>query len=163
MALVGLNKFSLQTFTKNLDMNVNFSIANLSPSPFTVITPKNRFKWFDVKVIIYIICNKGNKCMLLNRWVFTYYGCYCCVSFTYLCLLQVPTVPSTVNCIQWSGNGTVIIQVCDHGSKLEHTDIVHLYKHVLCACTHTHTHTHRAPLSTMAAAVVMIMRHSQLI
>ena len=99
--------------------------------------------------------------------VFTYYGCYCCVSFTYLYLLQVPTVPSTENCIQWSGNGTVIIQVCDHGSKLEHTDIVRLHKHILYACTHTrthtHTHTHRAPWSTMAAAVVMIMRHSPLI
>ena len=106
--------------------------------------------------------------------VFTYYGCYCCVSFTYLCLLQVPTVPSTENCIQWSGNGTVIIQVCDHGSKLEHTNIrtftqtyimcmhTHMYTHTHTH-VHTHTYTHRAPWSTMAAAVVMIMGHSPLI
>ena len=53
MALVGLDEFTLQTYTKNLDMNVNFSIPNLSPMPFTSITPKNRYKWFDVKVIIY--------------------------------------------------------------------------------------------------------------
>ena len=49
----------------------------------------------------------------------------------------MPTVPSTDNCIQWSGNGTVIIQVGDHGSKLDYAG---MYIH-LCKYVHTHMHT----------------------
>ena len=67
---------------------------------------------------------------------------------------QVPTVPSTDNCIQWSGNGTVIIQVGDHGSMLEYAGI-HTFMQI-CA-------QHRAPWSTMAAAVVTIIKRSPLI
>ena len=30
---------------------------------------------------------------------------------------KVPSIPSTGNCVNWSGSGTAIIQVCDVGGQ----------------------------------------------
>ena len=124
-------------------MNVDFSIPNLSPSPYTVITPKNRFKWFDVKVIIYSICNKGNKCMLLNRWMYSHimvaiavFLLRISVYFRYPLYLVLRIAFSGVEMGQLSFR--FVIMALSWSTQT----YVRLHKHILCACTHTRTHTH---------------------
>ena len=43
---------------------------------------------------------------------------------------KVPSIPSTGNCVNWSGSGTAIIQVCDVGGQ----SVYNVLLNVPCAC-----------------------------